>query len=324
MTIIVYGVGAVGGTIAGFLALSGLDVVGIARGAQLEAIRGEGLRLRTPEGERRARFPCFADPAGIGIGRDDMILLTMKSQDRAAAIARLRASGVGEQPVFCFQNGVANERMALRAFPNVHGATVIVPATYIEPGEVVAFGAPHPGIFDIGRYPSGLDDHVEALAEALVAAGFAVFPRSAVMQSKYGKLLMNLTNALDAAYGPSARELPIAAAARREGEAVLAAAGIAYERVDETDPRRSRLMHIRAVAGAARVGSSTAQSLGRRTGSIETDYLNGEIVLEGRLHGMPVPVNAWLMELGRRMAAEGREPGTMPVEEMQALAPYLS
>jgi 2-dehydropantoate 2-reductase len=62
MRIIVYGVGAIGGTVAAALALSGQEVVGIARGAQLEAIRRNGLLLRTPETNARAQFPCVADP----------------------------------------------------------------------------------------------------------------------------------------------------------------------------------------------------------------------------------------------------------------------
>ena len=47
MRIIVYGVGAIGGTVASAVALSGQEVVGIARGAQLRAIREGGLVLRT-------------------------------------------------------------------------------------------------------------------------------------------------------------------------------------------------------------------------------------------------------------------------------------
>ena len=57
MRIIVYGVGAIGGTVAAALALAGQEVVGIARGAQLAAIRAGGLLLRTPEQAARARVP---------------------------------------------------------------------------------------------------------------------------------------------------------------------------------------------------------------------------------------------------------------------------
>ena len=56
MKFVIYGVGAVGGVLAAKLALSGAEVVGIARGPQLEAIRKTGLLLRTPEGEETVRF----------------------------------------------------------------------------------------------------------------------------------------------------------------------------------------------------------------------------------------------------------------------------
>ena len=99
----------------------------------------------------------------------------MKTQDTPAALERLRAAGVAEQPVFCVQNGVANERMALRRFPNVHGVTVMMPAAFATPGEVAAFSTPRHGIFDIGRFPAGSDADDAALAAALEAANIAAF-----------------------------------------------------------------------------------------------------------------------------------------------------
>jgi 2-dehydropantoate 2-reductase len=324
MTFVIYGVGAIGGVVAARLALSGQPVVGIARGAQLDAIRSGGLKLRSPSGDRLARFTCLADPTEMEIGRDDMILLAMKSQDTAPALERLRAAGVGEQPIFCFQNGIANERMALRLFPNVHAVTVVMPATYVTAGEVSVFGAPNAGVFDIGRYPAGGSEAADALVRVLNVSGFAAFSMPDPMLSKNAKLIRNLGNVVDAAYGAAPDARPIAAAARREGEMVLKAAGMAHGPVGEDDPRRDKLMQLQPIPGAERVGSSTAQSLARGTGSIESDYLNGEIVLLGRLHGVPTPVNAWLMQLGHRLVA-GRHPaGSMPVgEALGALSAWL-
>ena len=130
MRIIVYGVGAIGGTVAVALALSGREVVGIARGAQLAAIRADGLLLRTPALEARARFDCRADPTEFALRTDDAILLTMKSQDTVAALERLQAAGLRDQPIFCVQNGVANERSASQRFANVHGVAVMMPAAW--------------------------------------------------------------------------------------------------------------------------------------------------------------------------------------------------
>ena len=68
----------------------------------------------------------------------------------------------------------------------------------------------------------------------------------------------------------------------------------------------------------ARSGGSTTQSLARGTGSIETDWLNGEIVLLGRLHGVPVPANGYFVDLSARLVREGRGPGAVSVAEIEA------
>jgi 2-dehydropantoate 2-reductase len=318
MRTVVYGIGAIGGTVAAALALAGREVAGIARGRQLAAIRADGLLLRTPDGAACARFPCVGDPGEIDWRPDDAILLTMKTQDTRPALDRLRAAGVTGQPIFCVQNGVANERMALRRFPNVHGVTVMMPASFARPGEVAAFGTPRHGIFDIGRFPRGSDAADHALAEALEAAGIAAFVGDEVMASKHGKLLLNLGNIVEAALGRDVPKSPIDALLRREGAAVLAAAGIPWRDVGAPDPRRDALLRIAEVAGAPRSGGSTTQSLARGTGSVETDWLNGEIVLLGRLHGIPTPANAWFLDLSARLAAERRPPGSVPLAEVEA------
>jgi 2-dehydropantoate 2-reductase len=318
MRTIVFGVGAIGGTVAAALALSGQEVIGIARGAQLDAIKAGGLLLRTPDKTARATFPCVADPAEIDFRKDDAVLLTMKTQDTLAALDRLRAAGVREQPIFCVQNGVANERFALRRFPEVHGVTVMMPADFSKPGEVAAFSTPRHGIFDIGRYPAGLNDHDEALAAALEAANIAAFVTAEIMASKYGKLLLNLRNIVGAALGSEADHDRYYALLRAEAEAVLAAAEIPWRDIGKSDPRRAELARTRPVAGVGRAGNSSLQSLARGAGSIETDYLNGEIVLLGRLHGVPTPANALFVDLSARMIRERLGPGAIGADEIEA------
>ncbi len=299
MRFIIYGLGAVGGAIAAALSLAGKDVIGIARGRMLDAVRADGLLFCTPAGNERVRFPVVAGPGDIMFRPDDALLLTMKSQDTAEAIAALVVAGVSEQPVFCFQNGLNNERLALRHFANVYGVTVMIPADYTVPGEVVCYGTPRHGLFDIGRYPSGLDARAEALIAALNGANFAAFPMDDVQRSKRGKLIENLGNVVDAAMGPdSNRGGALMDAVRDEARAVFRAAGLEWKEIDRNEPRRKGLVEMGKVDGHRRAGSSSTQSLKRGAGSIETDYLNGEVVLLGRLNGVPVPLNAALCQLG--------------------------
>ena len=315
MKFVVYGVGAIGGVLAAKLALAGEEVTGIARGPQLEAIRRSGLLLRTPDGEQTVRFGAAGDPEEIQFAPEDVVILSMKTQDTPLALQRLRAAGVTTQAVVCAQNGVTNERFALRRFPNVYAMTVILPATYIAAGEVNAFGAPHAGLLDLGRYPSGTDEAAVRIAAALTRAGFVSDVDPEIMQSKYGKLMQNLANIIEAALQPGDHG-EIIKAARDEATAVYAAAGIGWRDVGLDNPRRQTLVQMQPIAGADRVGSSTKQSLVRHTGSIETDYLNGEIVLLGRLNDVPTPVNAYFSALAQRMIGEKLKPGSLSAAEV--------
>ncbi len=319
MRFIIFGVGAIGGVLAVRLTLAGHEVVGIARGAQFAAIRDNGLTMRTPDRDLHARFAIAASPSEIQFRADDVIFLTMKSQDTEPALRALRAAGLVDQTVVSAQNGVVNERMALRYFPNVLGMSILMPVDYVTPGEVICFGTPKHGLFDIGRYPSGTDDSVAALCDVFDAAGFVGYPHDDIMRAKYGKLLLNLGNGIDAALGGDSLSGRYVEMVRKEGEAVYAAAGIGYEEVWDADSRRRELMRIGEIPGVSRIGSSTAQSLARGAGSIETDYLNGEIALIGRLHGVPVPANALFTALSARLALTGASPGSVTEAEIEAL-----
>jgi 2-dehydropantoate 2-reductase len=132
------------------------------------------------------------------------------------------------------------------------------------------------------------------------------------MRWKYRKLLSNLGNAVEALCGAAARGSGLAQRARREGMACLQAAGISPIGDDEEDAARlEREVYPRTIGGVERRGGSSWQSLERRLGTIETDYLNGEIVRLGREHGVPTPVNALLQYLSQRVAIERRPPGSV-------------
>lgn len=317
MRIIIFGIGAVGGVIAATLSLSGQEVLGIARGTRLRAIRHSGLTLRSHSACETVRLPVVGSPAEIDPHPDDCVLLVTKTQDTPAALDALRAAGFEKQPIFCVQNGVENERLALRLFPNVHGVNVMLPAEYMLPDEVIALGQPNLGVFDMGLYPSGTDAADEALAERLSAARIRSFAVPDVMQNKYGKMLVNLGNAVEAAIGRDAKAPEIGDALRDEARAVLRAAGIDWREMDKSDPRRGTLLSIAPIEGITRVGSSTSQSLARGAGSIETDYFNGEIALIARLNGREAPLNGRMASVAARLARERRPTGSLTPEELK-------
>lgn len=319
MRFVVYGAGAVGGVLGARLAGAGHDVVLIARGAHLRAIRADGLTVRSPDGESTLRLATAADPVEVAWRPDDAVLLAVKSTDTAAAVRALAVHAGPDTPVVCVQNGVANERTALRRFATVYGVCVMFPASHLTPGVVVEHSAPVPGILDTGRYPHGSDGRAVGIVEAFRSAGFHAEPRPDIMRWKYAKLLMNLGNALDAVCGRVDGLAEAVARVRTEGEAVLAAAGIAFVSREEDRRRRGDILRIAPVAGQRRSGGSSWQSLARSTGSVESDYLNGEVVLLGRLHGVPTPANELAGLLANRSAHLRRPPGWLAPRDFLAM-----
>jgi 2-dehydropantoate 2-reductase len=317
MRFVVYGAGAIGGAIGGRLAQHGHDVVLIARGAHFEALRDHGLRLVDPDTEAAVSVPAVDHPNAIDWKPDDVVVIAMKTQDTEAALAALPADG--ELAIVCAQNGVENERIALRRFARVYAMCVMLPSTHLEPGVVAVSSAPTTGLLDLGCYPQGVDDTATQIAGALQESTFESVPRSDIMRWKYTKLLMNLGNSVEALCRRDDNAVELSRRARREGASVLRAAGIELASQNEDAERRGDRLQPRPINGAERGGGSSWQSLRRGTGSIESDYLNGEIVLLGRLHDVPTPVNALLQREATAAAAMGVEPQSMRASDLLAV-----
>jgi 2-dehydropantoate 2-reductase len=277
MRFMVYGAGAIGGVIGGRLFEAGHDVTLVARGDHLVALQARGLELVSPAGRSTLAVPAVGHPSEAELADGDVVVLAMKSQDTADALAALVAHAPPGINVVCAQNGVENERLALRTFENVYAMTVMCPATHLEAGTVVAQSAP-----------------------------------------KYRKLSMNLVNAAYAVCAESPELAELLRILRAEGEAAFAAAGIDLVSVAEDQARRGDSLQMRPIEGQRRGGGSTWQSLARGTGSIETDYLSGEAVLLGRLHGVPTPANALLQRLAHQAAAAHLPPGHLAAADVLA------
>src|SRR5580704_5607426 len=343
MRYIIIGAGAVGGTIGGCLFQGGHEVVLVARGAHLDALRRDGLRLATPFGTEVLPIPAVSGPGEIELRHDDVLILTAKTQDAEALLAEWAwqpvpaepdgpLEGVAAEvvPVVCAQNGVASERFALRRFSHVYGMCVWLPATHLEPGTVKAQGAPLAGLLEVGRYPAGTDPMAGRIGEDLTKSRFFSPVSADVMRWKYAKLLDNLNNAIEARCGrehtgfPAERRSEDSAElyprTRAEGTAALRAAGIAHASRAEIAEVIGDHVRVEQVDGSARSGGSSWQSLTRGTGTNEADFLNGEIVLLGRVYGVPTPVNEALQRLANRAAVEHQAPGFMTPAQVLAAA----
>ena len=317
MRYIIYGAGGIGGAIGARLFQHRHEVLLICRGEHLQAIQSKGLTLKTPVETLSLTIRAVSHPEEITFTPDDVVLLTMKSQDTEMALRDLERAGGRDLAVICGQNGVDNERLAIRRFARVYGMVVWMPATYLEPGLVLNHAEPIGGILDAGRYPNGVDPLITQVTQDLTTCGFSAVPDHNIMRWKYTKLLSNIRNAFQAACGFATRSRKFIRALRAEALACYQAAGIEFVPEDELRARVRSQIKLADIEGHPRTGGSSWQSLMRGLSTIEADFLNGEIVMLGRLHGIPTPCNALLQRTVNDMAYTGQKPGSIAVTDLE-------
>ncbi|WP_395104276.1 ketopantoate reductase family protein [Actinomadura sp. SCN-SB] len=316
---VIIGAGAIGATVAAQLTLAGIPAVLIARGENGAVLRRDGLLFVRHEGERRVALDVASGPDEVDLEKGDVLVLATKSQDTERALqdwAHRPVRGAETVPILTLQNGLDNERTALRRFPLVLGAVVWLPASHLAPGEVVARAKPVTGAFWIGRYPSGHSPVADDVAADLRAAGFHAGTVPDIVSWKAAKLLSNLVNALDALYAPSDLRDQAAEALRAEGRRALEAHGIEPATLIEEAAEVRADVVASDIPGRPVQHSSTWQSLAR-AGSVETDHLNGEIVLLARLAGLEAPLNEAVQRRIARAAREGVAAGSLTDEDLK-------
>ncbi len=208
----IIGAGAIGVTLAAELHRSGHPVALIARGAQLEAARADGITYVRPHGNeprqgdrlRRARRAA-ADRRGRAGARDQdpgrgrpRWRCGPSSRSHWPAVERTTAGAA--LPLLTTQNGLETERAALRHFETVYGGVLVLAATYVEPGVVVAPSAPSVGIAWIGAFPDRAEPRLQAIARDLRRANLETLVVDDISRVKNAKLAMSSTFVLDALY----------------------------------------------------------------------------------------------------------------------------
>ncbi len=188
MRVLIVGAGGVGGYFGAKLARAGTAVTFLARGAHLEAMRRDGLRIRSAvEGEWIVKTDAVADVAGQPIA--DVVLFCVKSFDTESAAAAIRPVIGPHTAVVSLQNGVDNEETLARALGAGHavGGVAYVFATIESPGVIahrlggrVAFG-------ELDGRPS---PRLERLLAAFAAASVPADLVTDIRRSLWEKYLM--------------------------------------------------------------------------------------------------------------------------------------
>ena len=191
---------------------------------------------------------------------------------------------------------------------------------YLEAGTVFNPVEGNAGYLEIGRYPQGIDSRAEQVTADIEAAGFAVSTHAKVMAAKGAKMIGNLANALNAITDGKGDSDRYVQRAREEGERCLRAEGLPLEDRSELQRRAKARRGVNRLPEDLRNLGSSWQSLMRGQGSTEADYLNGEIVRLGRLHGIPTPFNRVLQIVAGQMARRREKPGIHDADELYRMA----
>ncbi len=140
MRIAVMGAGGVGGYFGGRLAQAGNEVAFIARGRHLEALRANGLTLKSPLGDAQLKVSVVENPADAGSA--EVVLFAVKLWDTESAAERIRPLVAGGGVVIPFQNGVESIERIGRVLgkQRVMGGAAYIAARIGEPGVIVQTG----------------------------------------------------------------------------------------------------------------------------------------------------------------------------------------
>ncbi|MFJ8893133.1 ketopantoate reductase family protein [Leifsonia sp. NPDC102414] len=309
MRIGVIGAGAIGGTIAALLDRVGHQVEVTARGAQLDAIRADGLRLDGAWGSHTARI----DADEILRIQPELAFLCTKAQDAAAAI-RENQHLLGGIPVVVVQNGLTGLRQAATMLPGSDcvGALALYAASFLSPGRVSVTTAANTYI----GAGSGEPPESAVFATRVLDAAMPTFAVANFDGAQWTKLIVNQINAMPAITGLSAQDTlgdralrRIVTASMREAVRIGFDRGIRYGSIQGLSNGILRFvaaaplwagqlvpLTMRRRMGATPNPGSTLQSI-RRGQLTEIDYLNGAIVGEAHELGREAPINAAIVDL---------------------------
>ena len=293
LRIAVLGAGAVGGYFGARLSRAGHDVVFIARGAQLRAIRERGLAVWSSLGDLLVRAGAEEDSARIG--PVDLVLFAVKSYDVDGAVASLHPLVGLETIVLTVQNGVESPRQVAATIGEgpVLGGAAYIAASLAAPGLVEQTGTVRRIVFgEVFGPVRRLSPRVQRLREVLAGADIQAEAEAdgwGALWRKYIFLapIAALTGAARLPIGPL-RDVQTFAetfrAAASEVERVARAEGAD----PGPDPVGAALDYILTMAPEVRSSLLIDLQQGRR---IEVESLLGAIVRRGRAAGVPTPVS---------------------------------
>ncbi|MBI5253527.1 MAG: 2-dehydropantoate 2-reductase [Euryarchaeota archaeon] len=294
MKVAVMGAGAVGGYFGGVLAKNGADITLIARGKHLEAMRKEGLHIKSYRGDFRVDVRAASDPEEVG--PVELIIFTVKAYDTEGAIGLCSPMIQKNTCILSLQNGIDNDEKIAGAvgWEKVIGGVAYIGVSVEEPGVICHSAA---GKIALGEVDRKITHRIRRIAEMFSSAGVPCEISEDIIKLKWKKLVWNaafnalttITRASVAEVLSDAKLMEIAVAAMHEVIEVAQKKGIDIDEAAIQD----------ALTLSKNVGDFKTSMLqdfesGRKT---EVEALNGIVLRKGREANVKTPVNQCLYSL---------------------------
>ena len=314
--IVIHGAGSVGCFIGGAWLAAGCKVSFLGRERVRTEVADQGIGLSDQDGWKIHLAPSLIDVATkpAALEKADIIALCVKSTGTATAARDIARHGKPGTTVVSFQNGVSNVETLKSLLPKFEVVQGMVPYNVVRLGP----GRWHRATW--GELTAARTRSTEPLAAAIGDRPGRLLLSDDMTGVMWGKLLLNLNNAINALSGKTILEelrqrdyRRVMAAAIVETLALLDAAGIEPAKIGQVAPRllphaiaapdfifRNLFLRIQKIDPRARSSMSDDFAAGRPT---EIDYLNGEVVKLAHRLGRKAPVNAAIVELVRQAEA---------------------
>lgn len=290
MKILIAGSGGVGGYYGGLLAQSGNQVIFLARGEHLKAIRERGLQVKSVHGDFTV-FPAQATDTPAEVGPVDLILFCTKTYDTESVAEALRPCVDAETAIISLQNGVdAAERIgAILGMEHMLGGATWISSAVEAPGIIRQFSQFRRIVF--GELDGSITPRAQAIYQILSASGATVELSPNILSVLWTKFIF-----ISAVSGISSltrlemgefRHVPetrtLMTALMREVEALARAQNISLE----ADVVEKSLAFVDAAAPNIKSSMQRDVESGRRT---ELESMIGVICRKGREWNVPTPV----------------------------------
>ncbi len=304
MRIVVFGAGAIGSVLGGFLAKAGHEVILLGRAWHLDIVHREGLRISGLWGEHRIRQIATATAieqvkGGQGV---DWIFVCVKAYQTVEVAASLPELLGPDTLVCAFQNGLGNyEALIQRVDPSRVVLGRVIFGAEIDPGHVrVTVCADEVLVGSPGERVSR--PRIVSLAATLQAGGIPTRVTTSILTALWGKVLYNcalngFSTLLEVPYGKLLERPPIKAVMHAVVEEAYRVAAAHRIGLDPSTPAAYReLLFARLIPDTAAHHPSMLQDL-RRGRPTEIEALNGAIVRLAQQAGVPAPINALITRL---------------------------